>query len=380
MITVANVGNGTITDVFVNDTIYSGVTYVEIGTPSQGTADYNSSEFKIIWQVGTLTPLQNETLKFNVTLTPNTPGIFILNQGADLFAKGTNSTGGEVTDYGDLDVVVKAYTRDIKAVSQTPCKNVVVQGEIVGINVEVENLGDYYNETYSVRLFYNSSIIDTLRVFNQKPGNITTLRFAWDTSGVPPGTYIIKAIADVNEEILESNEENNNCTSATYIKVVIHDIAVTSQIPSPTIVVQGELVTIKVTVKNEGTETETFTVRCYYYGEVECCAGQEVIQLAPGETRILTFTWNTTGIPPGTYYIDARALPVTGELDTNDNACKSTATVTIEQAPVGGEIVDTDEEIIGYLKPIIIVGAMLTALAILGLAITIKTSKDQKRR
>jgi len=31
MITVANVGHGTITDVFVNDTIYSGVTYVEIG-------------------------------------------------------------------------------------------------------------------------------------------------------------------------------------------------------------------------------------------------------------------------------------------------------------------------------------------------------------
>jgi len=180
-----------------------------------------------------------------------------------------------------------------------------------------------------VRLFYNGFIIDTLRVFNQEPGNITTLRFAWNTSGVPPGTYIIKAIADVDNEILESNEENNNCTSATYIKVVIHDIAVTSQVPSPTMVVQGELVTIKVTVKNEGTETETFTVRCYYYGEVECCAGQEVIQLAPGETRVLTFTWNTTGIPPGTYYIEACAPPVAGELNTDDNACKSTATVTV---------------------------------------------------
>ena len=282
MITVANVGANSITNVYVNDTIYSGVTYVEIGTPSQGSAAYNSTESKIIWEVGDLNPLENATLKFNVTLTPNTPGIFILNQGTDLFAKGTNSTGGEVTDYGDLDVVVKAYTRDIKAVSQTPCKTVVVQGEVVGIDVEVANLGDYYNETYNVRLFYNSSIIDTLRVFNQKPGNVTTLRFAWNTSGVLPGTYIIKAMADVNDEISESNEENNDCTSATYIKVVIHDVAVTSQVPSPTMVVQGELVTIKVTVKNEGTETETFTVRCYYYGEVECCAGQEVIQLAPG--------------------------------------------------------------------------------------------------
>jgi hypothetical protein len=33
MITVANVGNGGITNVCVNDTIYSGITYMEIGTP-----------------------------------------------------------------------------------------------------------------------------------------------------------------------------------------------------------------------------------------------------------------------------------------------------------------------------------------------------------
>jgi uncharacterized repeat protein (TIGR01451 family) len=333
MMIVANVGNGNITNVWVNDTIYSGVTYVEIGTPSKGSASYNSTESKIIWQVGDLAPLENATLNFNVTLTPNTPGNFTLNRGIDLFAKGTNSTGGEVTDYGDLDVVVEAYTRDIKAVSQTPNKTVVVQGEIVGIDVEVENSGNYYNETYNVRLFYNSSIIDTLRVFNQKPGNATTLRFAWNTSGVLPGIYIITARADVNGEIPESNEENNNCTFAAYIKVVVHDVAVTSQVPSPTIVVQGELVTINVTVTNKGTETETFTVKVYYYGETECCSNQTVT-LGSGETETLTFVWNTAGIPPGTYYIEARALPVDGELNTDDNTCTSTAAVTVNEAAV----------------------------------------------
>ncbi len=176
------------------------------------------------------------------------------------------------------------------------------------------------------------------RRFNQKPGNTTILRFAWDTSGVPPGTYIIKAMADVDYEILESNEENNNCISATYIKVVIHDVAVTSQVPYPTVVIQGELVTINVTVTNEGTETESFTVNVYYYGEIECCANQAVT-LASGETRTLTFEWNTAGIPPGTYYIEARALPVEGELDTEDNTCISTAAVTVVRAPVGGIIV-----------------------------------------
>lgn len=355
MITVANIGNGDITNVCVNDTIYSGVTFAGIETPSIGSATYDSVESKIIWRVGDLASLEFATLTFYVTLKPDTPGIFILNRGADLVAKGRTSTGDEVSDYGDLDVVVRAYTRDIRAVSQTPKKIEVVQGEIVGIDVEVTNLGDYYDETYNVCLFYNDHIIDTLRVFDQKPGDTTTLRFAWDTSGVLPGTYIIKATADVDAEIPESDEENNDCTSDTYVEVVIHNVAAISQVPSPTMVVQGGLVTIEVTVKNEGTEIETFTVKVYYYGEIECCADQTVT-LAPGETRILTFVWDTTGIPPGTYYIEARALPVPGELDTDDNTCTSVTAVTVVRAPVGGVIIPQES-----ISPVI---SNVTALAI----------------
>ncbi len=352
MIIVANIGGSNVTDVEVNDTIYSGVTYSGIGKPSKGNAYYSDTELKIIWEVGDLEPGESATLTFNVTLEPSSSDTFTLNRGGDLIARGINATGGQVEDYGDLDVEVSAYTRDVRAVSQTPLKNVVVQGEVVGIDVQVENGGDYYSETYNVTCYYSSDQvnwipimpIDTLRVYNQAPGNIATLRFTWNTTGIPPGTYHIRAMADSDLEIPESDEENNNCTSTSVdiIKIVIHDIAAISQVPNPTEVFQGGIVNINVTVANEGTETESFTLRVYYYGERECCASVEVEDLSPGESRTLTFTWNTTGIPPGTYWISAHALPVEGELDTDDNACTSMAAVIIRAAPVGGIIVQIE--------------------------------------
>jgi subtilase family serine protease len=364
MIVVANIGGSNVTDIQVNDTIYSGVTYSGIGEPSKGSAYYDGS--KIIWDVGVLEPGENAILTFNVTLTPSSSDTFTLNRGGDLIARGINATGGQVEDYGDLDVEVSAYTRDVRAVSQTPLKNVVVQGETVGIDVQVENGGDYYSETYNVTCYYSSDQvnwipimpIDTLRLYNQAPGNITTLRFAWNTTGVLPGTYYIRAMADSDLEIPESDETNNNCTSTSIIvKIVIHDIAAISQVPNPTEVFQGGIVTINVKVANEGTETENFTLRVYYYGERECCASVEVENLSPGESRTLTFTWNTTGIPPGTYWISAHALPVEGELDTDDNACTSMTAVIVKAAPVGGIIVQIE-------SPATIFPVSLTALAL----------------
>jgi hypothetical protein len=364
MIVVANIGGSSVTDIQVNDTICSGVTYSGIGEPSQGSASYNSEESKIIWNVGDLGLGGSATLKFNVSLKPDSSGTFTLNLGEDLKAKGYTD-GNPIMDQGDLDVVVSAYTRDVRAVSQTPLENVVVQGEVVGIDVRVENGGDYYSETYDVTCYYSSDQvnwikirpIDTLRVYNQAPGNITTLKFAWDTTGVSPGTYYIRAMADSYLEIPESDEENNNCTITEPVKIVIHDIAVISQVPNPTEVFQGGIVNIDVTVVNEGSETEVFTLRVYYYGEREYCRSVNVENLSPGERRTLSFTWDTTGIPPGTYWISAHALPVEGELDTDDNTCTSMTEVIVRAAPVGGIIVQVESS--ATLFP-----ASLTALAL----------------
>jgi thermitase len=46
---------------------------------------------------------------------------------------------------------------------------------------------------------------------------------------------------------------------------------------------------------------------------------QEVINLPPNSSTILTFAWNTTGTPLGTYFMNAIASVVMGEVDVKDN-------------------------------------------------------------
>lgn len=158
------------------------------------------------------------------------------------------------------------------------------------------------------------------------------------------------------------------------MKIVVHDIAVVSQVPNPTTVYQGGIVTIAVTVRNEGTETGSLTLRVYYYGDLECCVGQEVVDLLPGESRTLYFEWYTANIPPGTYYIDARALPVEGELDTDDNACTSLAAVTVRAAPIVGGTVQIEKPAILYQTLLVALALAFTAIIAVGVVTRAKNS------
>lgn len=109
-----------------------------------------------------------------------------------------------------------------------------------------------------------------------------------------------------------------------------HDVAVTSVSASLTEVTAGETVSITVTVLNDGTETETFTVTAYYNGN-EVASAQTVTNLAANETQTLTFSWSTAGVNPKDYKIKATASTVSGETYTNNNIYVD-GTVTVKAA------------------------------------------------
>ncbi len=382
LIVATNVGGGALTEVNVTDTIPLDPLSLILGTPSKRAATYDPDTKTITWNVGGLSVSESASLTFIYSFVPIQEGMYTLNKCENLKAEGFDIHGNLVEDFGENSITVVAVSRDVKAVSQTPLKETVIQGELVGIDVVVENAGSYYTESFNVTCYYNGTPIDpisVIRVLNLEPGESRVIRFVWNTSGVPPGNYAIRAFVDSGGEILESDEENNECTSDAYVKIVIHDIAVVSQVPYPTEVLQGETVTISITVVNEGTESESFELICFYYGEIECCESQVVENLAPGETRTITFLWNTAGVIPGTYYIDARAIPVDGELDTDDNACTSIAVVTVKAsppAPIGGIVVDAVDSLIN--NPCIPIGiAAIAAATVLATALFLK--RERKR-
>jgi len=99
--------------------------------------------------------------------------------------------------------------------------------------------------------------------------------------------------------------------------VVTPDVAVLNIIRTSASAYLGDIITINVTVKNEGGTAETFNVTAYY-NETQI-GKQTALNLAPDTNANLTFYWNTTGVLPGIYTIQAVADTVPGEMDTADN-------------------------------------------------------------
>jgi len=86
--------------------------------------------------------------------------------------------------------------RNVAVVSVVPSATTVVTGQIVNISVVVKNEGSA-TETFEVSAYYNSILIGTQSVVSLPSNAQRNLIFAWNTSGLPDGTYTISAVASV---------------------------------------------------------------------------------------------------------------------------------------------------------------------------------------
>jgi len=205
-----------------------------------------------------------------------------------------------------------AHDVAVTAVDVSP--STVLPGDVVNINVTVENQGGFA-ETFNVTVYANSETVGVQPV-SLNIGSSVTVIFAWDTSGLGKGDYTISASASIVPG--EVDTSNNNKTSSTPVTVLYagHDVAVTNVKPSKTVVGQGYCMFIAATVKNYGVFNEAFDTTVY--ANTTSVASQNVT-LTSGNFTTLTFTWNTTGFAKGNYTIKAIADTVPGETDTADN-------------------------------------------------------------
>jgi len=129
----------------------------------------------------------------------------------------------------------------------------------------------------------------------------------------------------------------------------LRDVAVTGVSLSATEIYVGKTLNIEVSVKNEGTRFENFSVTPLWEGLVT--GSQAVTNLAPGAETTLTFNWPITGVAHGNYTIKAVASKVPDESDLADN----TYTARDVKVKVLGDIdengfVDADD-VFTYLAP-----------------------------
>jgi len=106
-------------------------------------------------------------------------------------------------------------------------------------------------------------------------------------------------------------------TTFWIVKVIVHDVAVVSVVPSVTEAFPGQTVDVSVVVRNEGDVGETFDVCAYY--DSALIGTFTVRDLAPQAEKDIMFDWCTRCLEPGNYTLSAEASVVPGEIDANDN-------------------------------------------------------------
>ncbi len=195
------------------------------------------------------------------------------------------------------------------SVSTSPSVN-ATRGTVIQIGVKTFNLGGY-NETFTVTFSYNKTATEWEFIGNYTfaltPLESGTKSFLvapfWDTEYVELGNYTFKAV----HNLTDANLDNDNATTTIEITRPEWDVAVTA-ISAPSEATAGGSVDINVTVANEGTKPITnVTVTVSYDGTIEEQNFTDV--LAYGETIVLTFEWDTTGVAPENYTIEAEAVP-----------------------------------------------------------------------
>lgn len=112
---------------------------------------------------------------------------------------------------------------------------------------------------------------------------------------------------------------------------LVHDVAVTDVTVSESKVTVGANVSIVVNVKNNGSVAETFDVTVSYGSTV--IKTQSVSGLAAGDSKSLTFIWNTRDMATQAYTLTATASTVSGETQTANNA-DSVVVSVVSAAPI----------------------------------------------
>jgi len=143
------------------------------------------------------------------------------------------------------------------------------------------------------------------------PGNPYENTTIWVDSGTPmswnllweptdsPGTYLIQTWVE------DAHGALSGMSSLSVTMVGIHDVAVASVVSDKTTVGQTYLANVSVAVENQGEYAEQVNVILYADSYYTYTVETKQVTLSIGESRTLTYVWDTTGFPHYDYTLIA---------------------------------------------------------------------------
>jgi len=234
----------------------------------------------------------------------------------DLFDTNMTDPADNPIPHEAIDGYVMTLIRDIAVINVTVSDPWVYESFPVNITATIKNIGNV-TETFDLKVYYDSTLIDTQAVVDLDPNEERYVLFTWDTTGVAGGIYTIKAEAtQVPDEFDIANNVYED--GLIEIKELIRDVAIVHVSADPSIIYAGWPVNVTVTARNNGNLSETFDVIIYYSNNT--MATYPVVDLPPNGEVTFVHMWNTTGLPEcSNFTIWAEATTVPFEINTGDN-------------------------------------------------------------
>ncbi len=200
----------------------------------------------------------------------------------------------------------------------------VLPGDTVSVVVTVANQSDHH-ESFDVTLTDTTDGPLGSQLVSLDAGDSTLVSFNWDTTGASIDDHILEAEAIAVTG--ETDTADNSRTTTVTVKEPVHDVAVIA-IDAPLDANEGDLVSVSVTVENQGTYSETPTVTLTdITGGLPIIGSETISLLNAGDSTTISFDWDTTGASIDDHILEAEASAVQGETDTADNSMTTTVTI-----------------------------------------------------
>ncbi|MCD6421905.1 hypothetical protein J7L13_00965, partial [bacterium] len=253
---------------------------------------------------------------------------------ADCYDAVTESNEGNNARTEYINIVCKPdlIVQDISWDKDSPKR-----GDTITFYVKVKNQGSWSAGSSTVKYYIDGSYVTSDSVPGLSTGSTSTQTFTWTANKC--GNVQVKAVADANKNIEESDETNNEMEKSLNIKCPeLPDLIVESitwKIKEGT----ENTVEVTVTIKNQGeADAKGFTVK--YYVDDKEVDSDSISSLSKGGTTARTFEWNASGKSPGDHEVKVIA-DVSNKIKESreDNNVKTTTITCIDIEVVSMEIV-----------------------------------------
>jgi len=217
------------------------------------------------------------------------------------------------------DLVIKQITSSLVSPST---------GDRVVFTVTIENHGTGKSDSFRVAYYIENNLLTSDNIDRMEPGSTVNKTFTWTASA---GSHNIKAFADYEHKIAESNETNNE--KILTISTIAPDLMIEKITSSPASPAIGETVTFSVAIKNQGSG-KAINSRIDFYVDDSPSGYQDIPEINAGATVTKTFSWTVqAGSHAIRAVIDKDGLIIESDENNNEKRTTFSALVTSVTPP-----------------------------------------------